>query len=320
MSLTITPDKQIGFTLSRGDHATKSMLTLANNTGDYFAFKVKTTQPRRYLVRPNQGLVKPGESEEVTIILVDKDKQMLLTDFEQIGPSALESSKDKFLIQSSKVEEEFYNTTKAKGSAKDLAEALTTMWQKISAEKTSVSNTKLQVKHTVDAQSLSSNNNSSSAGYGAVQQSADRIREGMQGTSQNGPGSEGLMPEQQFKNDANLRKKYDELVAFSVNLTAERDILNNALEQAKRDLNREMAARMSAEDSAVRAPSGGGRTKPGATAGQVEEKKAGKKGFTFFQLMLVAVIMFFAGKYVGAGGNVKAVFGGATGGVNPAEL
>ena len=76
----------------------------------------------------------------------------------------------------------------------------------------------------------------------------------------------------QFKNDANLRKKYDELVAFSVNLTAERDILNNALEQAKRDLNREMAARMSAEDSAVRAPSGGGRTKPGATAGQVEEK------------------------------------------------
>ncbi|GMH86679.1 hypothetical protein TrVE_jg10709 [Triparma verrucosa] len=193
MSLTITPDKQIGFTLSRGDNATKSMLTLANNTGDYFAFKVKTTQPKRYLVRPNQGLVKPGESEEVTIILVDKDKQMLLTDFEQIGPSALESSKDKFLIQSSKVEEEFYNTTKAKGSAKDLAKALTTMWQKISAEKTLVSNTKLQVKHTVNSQSLSSNNNSSSAGYGAVQQSADRIREGMQGTSQNGQGSEGLM-------------------------------------------------------------------------------------------------------------------------------
>ena len=68
MSLTITPDKQIGFTLSRGDQATKSMLTLANNTGDYFAFKVKTTQPRRYLVRPNQGLVKvrrTGDGREV---------------------------------------------------------------------------------------------------------------------------------------------------------------------------------------------------------------------------------------------------------------
>jgi hypothetical protein len=44
-----------------------------------------------------------------------------------------------------------------------------------------------------------------------------------------------------------LRRKYDELVAFSVNLTAERDILNNTLEQTKRDLNKEMAARNSLE-------------------------------------------------------------------------
>ena len=36
----------------------------------------------------------------------------------------------------------------------------------------------------------------------------------------------------------NLRGKYDELVSFSVNLTAERDILNNTLEQTKRELNK----------------------------------------------------------------------------------
>ena len=40
------------------------------------------------------SLSQPGESEEVTIILVDKDKQMLLTDFEQIGPGG----ENKFML------------------------------------------------------------------------------------------------------------------------------------------------------------------------------------------------------------------------------
>ena len=82
--------------------------------------QVKTTQPRRYLVRPNQGLIKHGQSEEVTIILVDKEKQILLNEFEQIGPGAIESSKDKFLIQSKVVEEEFYESTKSNATAKEV--------------------------------------------------------------------------------------------------------------------------------------------------------------------------------------------------------
>ena len=47
--------------------------------------------------------------------------------------------------------------------------------------------------------------------------------------------------EQMFAEISTLSRKYDELVTFSVNLTAERDILNNTLEQTKRDLNREIA-------------------------------------------------------------------------------
>jgi len=69
--------------------------------------------------------MKPGESEEITIILVEKEKQILLNEFEQIGPGALESSKDKFLIQSKVVSDEFYNVTKASGSAKAVSFNLT---------------------------------------------------------------------------------------------------------------------------------------------------------------------------------------------------
>ena len=149
------------------------------------------------------------------------------------------------------------------------------MWREAATDKAAISNKKLQVKHTVDTASLSTTTNNSSGGYGSVSAASDRIREGLSNST--GPGSEGLMPEQQFKDNANLRKKYDELVAFSVNLTAERDILNNALEQAKRDLNREMAARMSAEDSAVQAPSRSSTRSKSASDAE-ETKKAKSEG------------------------------------------
>ena len=55
-----------------------------------------------------------------------------------------------------------------------------------------------------------------------------------------------------------LRRKYDELVAFSVNLTAERDMLNNTLEQTKRDLNRQVAKTAAADNAAGRRSSSGG--------------------------------------------------------------
>lgn len=41
MSLSISPDSAIGFTLARGDKATKSILKLENGTAEYFAFKVR---------------------------------------------------------------------------------------------------------------------------------------------------------------------------------------------------------------------------------------------------------------------------------------
>ncbi|CAN0577956.1 unnamed protein product, partial [Ectocarpus sp. 12 AP-2014] len=34
---------------------------------------VKTTEPRRYLVRPNQGMIGPGEREAVNVYLIEKE-------------------------------------------------------------------------------------------------------------------------------------------------------------------------------------------------------------------------------------------------------
>jgi len=45
-----------------------SELKLANPTDDQVAFKVKTTAPRRYAVRPNSGVLNAGESVVVSVM------------------------------------------------------------------------------------------------------------------------------------------------------------------------------------------------------------------------------------------------------------
>ncbi|CAM9754937.1 unnamed protein product, partial [Heterosigma akashiwo] len=60
------------------------------------AYKIKTTAPKRYLVRPNQGMIPPGKSVQVDIILVDRDHIVLRDD-----PAQREAGEagDKFLVQ-----------------------------------------------------------------------------------------------------------------------------------------------------------------------------------------------------------------------------
>jgi len=65
-----------------------SSITLMNPTDDKIAFKVKTTAPKRYCVRPNSGILKKDESITVSV---------MLQPFE-FDPA--EKTKQKFMIQS----------------------------------------------------------------------------------------------------------------------------------------------------------------------------------------------------------------------------
>lgn len=69
----------------------KKILTVTNNSTDTaVAFKVKTTAPKLYCVRPNSGRIGPGESVEVSVLL-----QPMKED-----PPLGTKCKDKFLVQS----------------------------------------------------------------------------------------------------------------------------------------------------------------------------------------------------------------------------
>ena len=257
--------------------------------------QVKTTQPRRYLVRPNQGIVAPGSSETVSILLVDKDRQVLWSTYDRLGQSALDHSKDKFLVQSCEVSDEFSsqfrNEPRGEGGQykKELIDALTGMWNSAtSGSSIPVFNKKLHVRHVVSADGGSGAGGDSSTGTAAASTSLPvTFQEGVDKRNN----TDKMSPEQLFEEVSSLRRKYDELVAFSVNLTAERDILNNTLEQTKRDLNREIATRKALE-------------KQGLKVSRSQDKNAGKGGGGMNMKQLVtfmAITFLFAVKATNSG-------------------
>ncbi|XP_068660593.1 vesicle-associated protein 1-2-like isoform X3 [Aristolochia californica] len=89
---------------------------LVNNTNQYVAYKVKTTSPKKYCVRPNIGIVLPNATCDFTVTM----------QAQRVVPSDMQC-KDKFLIQSTVVpfgssEEDITATIFAKESGKFIQE------------------------------------------------------------------------------------------------------------------------------------------------------------------------------------------------------
>lgn len=65
-------------------------LSLQNPGADRIGFKVKTTSPKKYCVRPSSGVVEPGATKDIQVIMQAQRE----------APSSLADCKDKFLVQS----------------------------------------------------------------------------------------------------------------------------------------------------------------------------------------------------------------------------
>lgn len=240
------------------------------------------------MVRPNQGLIAPGQSEEVQILLVEKDKKALLQSFQNLGQKTLDHAKDKFLVQSCQVTMAFANEYAAAGE--EAYDKLSSMWATVTSSSATttasnspaapntspVINKKLHVRHVVQEEPGSLKGSIMPATAAAATSSLP---------------VESMTTDQLTAELTNLRRKYDELVAFSVNLTAERDILNNTLEQTKRDLNRELNKKLPGGSAAASA-----RSASASSAG----RSSSKSSSTFF--WLVTAFVFFA---LGVGMQVR---------------
>ncbi|GJN94372.1 hypothetical protein Rhopal_007451-T1 [Rhodotorula paludigena] len=96
MSVTLQPSSQLGFQSESRPHSrpltqlVKRTLSVSNHNHQAIAYKVKTTAPKQYCVRPNSGRIEPGETVEVQVLL-----QPMKED-----PAPNTKCRDKFLVQS----------------------------------------------------------------------------------------------------------------------------------------------------------------------------------------------------------------------------
>ncbi|GJJ15591.1 hypothetical protein Clacol_009869 [Clathrus columnatus] len=89
MSVLISPSSALGFYRPLTE-PNKRLLTISNPNSLPVAFKVKTTAPKLYCVRPNAGRIEPGQSVDVSVQLQPLKEE----------PPLNAKCKDKFLVQS----------------------------------------------------------------------------------------------------------------------------------------------------------------------------------------------------------------------------
>lgn len=89
MKLKVTPSETLPFTYEGND--LRSSIVLNNNDQQCLSFKIKTTSPTKFRVRPSLGVLSPDESVVINVVL--------LTGYESPG-----LIRDKFLIMSVPIE------------------------------------------------------------------------------------------------------------------------------------------------------------------------------------------------------------------------
>jgi len=219
--LSFSPDERLVIAFS--DHTTAATKLHITNIGrSSYAFKIKTTTPDRYLVKPNHGLIHQDAIAEISIVVVQTKKKDIVTKAK--SHNAIKCT-DKFLIQSSIVDQLVVCELENKTSS-ELAEAITRLFSK--REKKLLNAKKLLVDFTYTELN----------GENRYQFDKEVAKESIKKMSLDttAPASVPGTPEAMFAEIVALRKKYDDLVAFTVKLTAERDSLSSDLYIAKSKL------------------------------------------------------------------------------------
>jgi hypothetical protein len=103
--LKVEPSPDIIFTVV-GGKPNPCPLQLTNTGTGFVAFKVKTTAPKKYCVRPNAGVIPSGKQVEVHVI-----PQVVKSSDPSLANDLSGKCKDKFMIQSTSVEAEAAPTT-----------------------------------------------------------------------------------------------------------------------------------------------------------------------------------------------------------------
>lgn len=277
--ISLTPQEVLTFRLQK-DVSPKVVLRITNISNQRVAFKVKTTQPTWYFVRPNQQLLDIGASEDIAIALVEAECNRVVDQANNTG--VIEKlDKHRFLVLSRALDDEEYTRIAActAASAADEKQALFAMLWSQSSSKDDKRNFKLHVEYVYpnaatatgsggDGSSSSSpangsnsssnsssssnqkSNNSNNRSTGssgdhltvdAAAAAAKGSAGGKKSSSNSKPGAPSSGSGGSMDDLQELKRKYDAIVEYTVHLTAERDMIVTQLDVLKREYNSELA-------------------------------------------------------------------------------
>jgi len=66
--VTLDPNQEIKF-FKQADQSMKAFITIDNISPQNVAFKIKTTQPKFYVVKPNQSIIEKNQNMIIDITL-----------------------------------------------------------------------------------------------------------------------------------------------------------------------------------------------------------------------------------------------------------
>jgi hypothetical protein len=215
---TTEPSEHLTFQLYKGVQA-RSTLKITNTSNSKIAFRIRTTNAERYIVRPNQGMIALGQAFLVNVIMRENSVTELGSGHEE---NIVFQIQDRFLIQTAGVTDGFFEQVLAKPSACDKSTALALMWTL--QPKEALSNGLLQCECTIGGEAGGRAGEADGDGDGVYNRDGDIPRGG------GGAGGKGS------KEYASLQKKYEKLKAFKEqirlvvgNFEEERDALELAL-------------------------------------------------------------------------------------------
>eukprot|EP01116_Phalansterium_solitarium_P008055 TRINITY_DN2127_c0_g1_i2.p1 TRINITY_DN2127_c0_g1~~TRINITY_DN2127_c0_g1_i2.p1 ORF type:complete len:301 (-),score=65.38 TRINITY_DN2127_c0_g1_i2:9-911(-) len=266
-----------------------NVLKLSNTVATPLAYKVKTTAPKRYCVRPNAGIISPGETIEVQVLFnYMKDK-----------PSNLKA-KDKFQIQTITVDPNLAQSTELKD-----------LWA--SAKEEDIKKQRIKGYF----QPRPGSPVASAPMFSPTIQAADISTDSVSSVRSRVRGGEDFseaLDGDELARDEELRKVRAEnklLASQLAQANEERERLHKELQRTKADadavsarLSRSQDSPMSGGPFPVRSrkpaePSTSASTPPSPAAGASRPTKFGQKmlSYKLLQLLIVAIVCLFIGKY-----------------------
>ena len=278
-------------------------------------FKVKTTQPSWYYVRPNQATLEVGKTEDVVIIIVEEESNKFLD--QAANNESVKLEKHRFLVQSKAISEEEYALIQGLTPVQRSNE-YTKIWN--TGAKDDRSNIKLKVDFAYPDASSNKGNVYNSKDVSSGASSGAKKPGGNSDLGQNDAPAEssfsrgenaGMYDDVGKFNDEsrgvrgaaplekegvgevyielqNLRKKFDAVVEYTVHLTADRDNIVAQLTETKRELS---GLRSSGEAA------GGKATRTYDADRKTTETRKSTKGFSLFFVILIALIAYIFGRF-----------------------